>query len=339
MRQAHRFERMINDTGSRDFVAGPDDSGRRLDKVLRSLLAELSLSEIYAALRKGKIRVNGAKARPDFRIAEGDKLFIHPSLDIGLRKPFAHKGEDEFSDLESILILATKDILFINKPLGELSQDADSGVSLLSTRVRAALAGRSAASLSFSPGPLHRLDRNTSGVLAFSRSAAGARAFTSLVRERRIEKHYLALVDGEVRDAMEWHDRILRDEGTRKSRVDSSGDEAWASMRPLVAASGHSLLLVELHTGLTHQIRVQASSRGLPLSGDLKYGISPDRDAHRAGGYILHALSLGFPEPPFPDVPRNVVAPLPEASHTRLVGFFGETGLACALEEALCASP
>lgn len=324
-----------------EFDAGPDDAGRRLDKVLRSFLAELSLSEIYAALRKGRIRVNGTKATPDLRLAEGDKLFVHSSLCAAKRiaRSEAPNDEDELSSLEDILILATKDILFLNKPLGELSQDAEGGVSLLSARVRSALAGRSAASLSFFPGPLHRLDRNTSGVLAFSRSAAGARAFTSLVRERRIEKRYLALVDGEVREAAQWHDRILRDEGTRKSRIDVSGDEAWASMRPLVAAAGRSLLLIELHTGLTHQIRVQASSRRMPLSGDSKYGGSPDRGAPRSTGYILHALSLGFPEPPFPDVPSTVAAPLPEASRARLVSLFGETGLACALQEALYGAP
>jgi 23S rRNA pseudouridine955/2504/2580 synthase len=338
MRAMRRFEAMKSDKEGRDFEAGPDDSGRRLDKVLRRLLAELSLSEIYAALRKGKIRVNGSKAEPNSRIAEGDKLYIHPSLAIEPRPPLAQRGEDELSDLKDILILATNDILFLNKPLGELSQDAESGVSDLSARVRAALAGRSAASLSFSPGPLHRLDRNTSGVLAFSRSAAGARAFTSLVRERRIEKRYLVLVDGEVQESMEWQDRILRDVRSRKSRVNALGDEARASMRPLVAASRCSLLLVELHTGLTHQIRVQASSRGIPLSGDSKYGSSPDRGAPRTGGYILHALSLGFPEPPFPDIPRTVVAPLPEASRARLVGLFGEVGLASALEDALLAS-
>jgi len=329
----------MNNEEGRELEAGPDDANRRLDKVLRSLLSELTLSEIYTALRKGKIRVNGSKARPNLRLVEGDKLFIHASLGLKPRQPFSQKGEGGLSSLEDILILATEDLLFLNKPIGELSQDAEGGVSGLTARVKDALWGRSAASLSFSPGPLHRLDRNTSGVLAFSRSAAGARAFTALVRERRIEKRYLALVDGEVREAASWHDRILRDEGTRKSRVDASGDEARASMRPLVAAAGHSLLLVELHTGLTHQIRVQASSRAMPLLGDSKYGGASARGEPWHGGYILHAFCLGFPEPPFPDVPRTVFAPLPEASRARLVGLFGVAGLAAALEEALGTAP
>ena len=328
----------MNDEEGREFEAGPDDAGRRLDKVLRSLLAELSLSDIYAALRKGKIRVNGIKARPDLRLVEGDKLFVHAPLGFAPRRPFAQKGEGGLSSLKDILILATEDLVFFNKPVGELSQDAEGGVSGLTVRVKNALGDRSAASLSFFPGPLHRLDRNTSGVLAFSRSAAGARAFTALVRARRIEKRYLALVDGEIREAALWHDRILRDEGSRKSYVNASGDEARASMRPLVVAAGRSLLLVELHTGLTHQIRVQASSRGMPLLGDSKYGGASPKGEPWHGGYLLHALSLGFPEPPFPDVPRTVVAPLPEASHARLAGLFGEAGLARALEEALRAS-
>lgn len=325
-----------------ELEAGPDDSGRRLDKVLRRVLPELALSEIYAALRKGKIRVNGKKAHPELRLAEGDRILFRPSLSIG-ELPSASspcpEGEDDLASLGGILVLATNELLFLNKPAGELSQDAPGEASALVARVRAALASRRSASLSFSPGPLHRLDRNTSGILVFSRSAPGARAFTALVRERRIEKSYLALVDGEAREAAEWEDRIVRDEATRTSRVlppgSASGDAAAASMRPLISSPSRSLLLVELHSGLSHQIRVQASARGLPLSGDRKYGGSEAPDGALAGGYLLHALALGFPEPPFPDLPRRVVAPLPAAARSRLERIFGEAALARALETAL----
>jgi 23S rRNA pseudouridine955/2504/2580 synthase len=323
--------------GGGELRAGPDDAGRRLDKVLRRALPGLSLSDIYACLRKGKIRVNGRKASPDLRLAEGDLLSFHASIGVAapssLPSPRSSAAEDdELASLADLLILATEDLLFINKPRGELSQDAEGGASLLAARVRSALAARREASLSFSPGPLHRLDRNTSGVLVFSRSAAGARAFTALLRERKIEKRYLALVDGEAREAAEWRDRIARDKASRKSRVVSEGeqgDEASASMRPLLSRSGKSLILVELHTGLTHQIRVQAAARAMPLSGDAKYGGS-----RLAGGYILHALCLGFPEPPLPDLPRKVVAPLPDPSAARLAAIFGEAELEGALARA-----
>jgi len=182
---------------------------------------------------------------------------------------------------------------------------------------------RTAASLSFAPGPLHRLDRNTTGLLIFPRSAVGARAFTSLLRRRKLIKRYLALLDAEARPLGEWRDKISRDNHARTSAVSEEGDEASASMRTLASAGGRSLVLVELHTGLTHQIRVQASARGMPLSGDAKYGGSPF-----PSGYILHALSLEFPEPPFPDVPRLVTAPLPASASDRLGELFGSAALA-----------
>jgi 23S rRNA pseudouridine955/2504/2580 synthase len=317
-----------------ELIAGPDDAGRRLDKVLRVVLGDRRLSEIYAALRKGRIRVNGSKAEPELRLSAGDRLFIHTSLrgSLGLNtarivspSDEKHKTDEELDSIADILILATRDLIFVNKPRGELSQ----GSAFIEGRIREALAQRSASSLSFMPGPLHRLDRNTTGILAFPRSAEGGRAFTSLIRQRKLIKRYLALVDGEVPAAGEWRDRVTRDGVEMKSSISDDGDQALAFMRPLLRSGGRSLVLIELHTGLTHQIRVQASSRGLPLSGDAKYGGSPF-----AGGYILHALSIEFPEPPFSDLPRIVRAPLPDSALRRLGAIFGRSELLGNLERA-----
>lgn len=317
---------------ARDLVAGPDDAGRRLDKVLRSVLRESSLSEIYAALRKGRILVNGAKARPDLRLAAGDRISL-TGFELGSAVSAAHGAQGEAADsaqdglrsISDILILATIHLVFVNKPRGELSQ----GPEGIEGRIRAALAGSSAASLSFRPGPLHRLDRNTTGIMTFPRSAEGARTFTALLRERRLVKRYLALVDGEIEGPSEWVDRLERDQESLRSVVSDQGREARAEALPLLRGGGRSLLLVRLHSGLTHQIRAQAASRAHPLSGDVKYGGSP-----LPGGYILHALSLEFPEPPFPDVPASILAPLPPFASARLEAFFGLEAVAAALERA-----
>jgi 23S rRNA-/tRNA-specific pseudouridylate synthase len=148
-----------------------------------------------------------------------------------------------------------------------------------------------------------------------------------MLRERRLAKRYLALVDGEASAPGEWRDKIARDGQTMTSAVSAEGAEAYADMLPLVESGGRSLILVELHSGLTHQIRVQAASRGLPLSGDAKYGGSPF-----VGGYILHSLSIQFPAPPFPDLPSLVTAPLPEGARRRLEAQFGTEALRSAME-------
>jgi 23S rRNA pseudouridine955/2504/2580 synthase len=313
----------------KELIAGPDDAGRRLDRVLRAVLGEIPLSTIYAALRRGHIRVNGAKTAPELRLDEGDRIFLHSSL-APLRSAApappsgpGFEGADGIESIADILVLATHDLLFVNKPRGELSQ----GSVTFEGRIRKALERRSATSLSFSPGPLHRLDRNTTGIIAFPRSAEGARRFTALMRRRALTKRYLALVDGAAGEGSEWRDSLVRDEDARRSSVVEGGGEALAFMRPLLSEGRRSLILVELRTGLTHQIRVQASSRGLPLAGDSKYGGSPF-----PGGYILHALSLGFPEPPFPDTPGLVTAPPPASAMARLGGLFGTSPMREILE-------
>lgn len=323
---ARRFDEMSHPPEGRECIAGPDDAGRRLDRILKALLKDAALSEIYAALRTGRIKVNGRKAGPELRLEEGDRIFLAASLaPIGEMPPMKSSKIEGLASIADILVLATEDLLFVNKPRGELSQ----GELGLEPRIRNALADRSSSSLSFVPGPLHRLDRNTTGILTYPRTSAGARAFTALLRERKIIKRYLALVDGEAAAPEEWRDRISRQSETRTSAVSEAGREASASMRPLLVYGGRSLILVELHSGLTHQIRVQASARGYALSGDSKYGGEPFR-----GGYILHALSLEFPDPPFPDLPHVVSAPLPRDAEVRLTALFGASGLDSALAGA-----
>lgn len=321
---------------TREFTAGPDDSGRRLDRILKALLPGLPLSAIYGALRRGRVRVNGRKAKPDARLAEGDLIALEEAL-LGPaeRPPEPREGRGPAAarlKLSPWIAFEGRDLLFIDKPRG-LASHGEGGLDLI---VREALRERSAASLAFSPGPLHRLDRNTSGIITFSKTMAGAQAFTELLRAGKIRKRYLALLEGRLEAEEDWEDWLLRDEERRVTRVlasggaaggESEGGRALATARPLLSAGNSTLALVELKTGLTHQIRAQASSRGQPLEGDLKYG------GQRAeGGYLLHAWLLDFAEPPFDDIPRRIVASLPPEAWKRLAARFGEAELSEALE-------
>jgi 23S rRNA pseudouridine955/2504/2580 synthase len=309
--------------------AGPDDAGRRLDKVLRSFLGELPLSAVYRAMRTKRVLVNGAPAQADYRVLAGDVLAFDPRLLPSAARESSPKSSypsGGLATLGDLLLLATADLLFLNKPRGMLVHGDDS----LEERVRASLAERSGASLSFSPGPLHRLDRNSSGLVVFPRSSAGARSFTALLRERRIVKLYLALVEGRQENDELWADRIERDTALRTSSVSETGESARSRARPLATSVDYSLVLVELQTGLTHQIRVQAASRAHPLAGDRKYGGHPF-----PGGYILHALALRFPTPPFADVPAAIVAPLPPSANSRLNMLFGADFMGKVLESSI----
>ncbi len=313
-----------------ELSAGADDAGRRLDKTLRSVLPKLGLSDIYASLRRGTIKVNGLRASPDLRLSEGDRISIVPSVfERGTKNcPESRSTDIETTSFlpEEFVILRTEHLLFLNKPRGLLSH----GPGSLEEMVRSARPRLGSDSLGFRPGPLHRLDRNSSGIITFPVTASGARVFSAVLRDRRVRKLYLALLDGRLSRPAEWHDRITRDSTTFKSAVSEDGAEAWASAFPLLTAKDRSLVLIELHTGLTHQIRVQASSRGLPLSGDVKYG-----GRRIEGGYFLHAAVLEFLEQPFPDVPSRVTATPSEEACTRLWSIFGRNELEEALNTAL----
>jgi 23S rRNA pseudouridine955/2504/2580 synthase len=207
--------------------------------------------------------------------------------------------------------------------------------------VRAYLADKLNPSLSFRPGPLHRLDKPTSGIVVFSKTLEGARAFSALIRNGRIKKQYLAVVEGLVKGPELWEDLLVRDQGARKTFI-AGGREAGAGpgdsktpgaakpartrIQPLALSAGtpkanggegkFSLILAEIDTGRTHQIRSQTAAHGFPLAGDKKYG-----GAYRSGGFLLHAWKLDLPDPAGKE-PRRITAPPPEAFTRRIRELF-----------------
>jgi len=316
-------------TGKREFTAGPDDEGRRLDRVLRILLGGLPLSAIYKALRKKRILVNGARADPSRLVATGDLISIEEGLVPGAEAtggraapPGRHPGAQETGLVERMLLFRSEDILILNKPRGLPSH----GRGGLDTLVRAQTVPARESSLAFTPAPLHRLDRNTTGALAFSLSIRGAHAFTEALREGRIRKTYLALVDGLVDREETWEDLLERDEKTLKSGVGNAGERALTRIGPLLQSRTRSIVVATLETGRTHQVRVQASAHGHPLSGDAKYGGSP-----LPRGYILHAWRLDLPPSLLPGLPVRVEAPLPPKARAILEAEFGKVALDGAL--------
>ncbi|MDR1142590.1 MAG: RluA family pseudouridine synthase [Spirochaetaceae bacterium] len=353
------------------LTARADDDNRRLDRILRKALPELPLSALHRLLRKGRVRVNGRSARGEDRIQEGAEIYIdaihlnalpgdlkriHPKA---RRFPGNSGGEDlkrmRFKSCRPAIEPKTgmgldilwegAGLLILNKPAGLAvhgeSPDRNSrrrtAPDTLERRVRAYLAGRLPESLSFKPGPLHRLDKPTSGSIVFSESLEGARCFSALLREGKIRKQYLALLDGGLTGDEVWEDMLLRDRAARKTLVvpavgttepPSPADEARPAVTrvtPLARAreGGRAWTLARLETGTgrTHQIRAQAARRGHALSGDRKYGGLPILAA--GPGFFLHAAELELPEAFAP----LIRAPLPEAFHRVLRSIFGETSL------------
>jgi 23S rRNA pseudouridine955/2504/2580 synthase len=312
------------------LTAGIDDNGRRLDRVIRKAVPDLPLSALHRLLRKGRVLLDGKAADAAARVSAGQVIeILHAGAPSALPGGPGASAVPEPSAPPLPLLFEGGGLLILNKAPGVLVH----GRGSLEELVRRYLKPRLPPSLSFKPGPLHRLDRPSSGIIVFSTSLEGARRFSALIRERRLRKEYLAIVDGiiEPRETgitwITWIDDLVRDREAKKTLTPGPGGEgsreALTRVRPLAQAGDRTLILAEIETGRTHQIRAQAAARGHPLSGDRKYGGRP-----LSGGFRLHALALEFPaefpgETAFPGLPQRIEAPLPEAFRVKIRELFG----------------
>jgi len=311
-----------------EFLAGADDDGRRIDRVLRKAMGGLGLSAIHACLRRGDVRVNGLRAGADQRLKSGDRISVSLPASIDPSTVRSSPSTTPRGDAEHVwdaLVFESEHILALNKPRGRLVH----GPGGLESDVAAYLQGNLPPSISFRPGPCHRLDRNTSGVLVFAKSIIGAREARLAFSGQGSTKLYLAVLDGLLESVQEWLDLIDRDQEIHKSfPALSGGREARSLAMPLAWGGGKTLAALRIASGRTHQIRVQAASRFHPLSGDLKYGGSA-----MAGGYILHCAAIGFKG--YAALPTRIAAAPPEPAVKAMDGIFGEGAASRAYAEAL----
>lgn len=284
------------------FRAGKDDAGRRFDRVLRTFLEEKGMSDIYKALRKGLIRVNGHKVQPDYKVEEYDEIsiaaFIMDDSRNGAELPSLNNPAGGKFSIHTVFENAHLKI--INKPYDVSVHGRDSLESVMNHELHP-----SCTSLSFKPGPLHRLDRKTTGLLAYSLSIEGARWFSAAISEHVVKKYYIGISQGKIDAACHWNDMITSEKNRGSSfymMKESSGDsenERLAETTAVPLAYGSyggvnvTLTQFQIMTGVKHQIRLQSSIHGFPLLGDTAYG---GRKIHEKQDFFLHALELHFPE-------------------------------------------
>ena len=279
------------------FYIGEDDSGRRLDRVIRKFLGKMPLSGVYSAIRRGKIRVNGKKENGAYLTQKGDEITMDLSL-FGLTESASEEQANSLISKPDVL-LKTDDLLFINKSPGELVH----GEKSLCEAILKYFSPKEK-SLSFKVGALHRLDKDTSGILTFSQSLKGAQEFSKALQEGKIGKFYIGITEG--RPSLNEF----------KSKID--GKECLCFIRVLDFSKEEnlSLVLFNLITGRKHQIRIQCSQFGTPLLNDKKYGSKQKKvfseDLSKKTTYFLHAYKLRFSEPFLDDLPKEITAPLPE---------------------------
>jgi len=200
-----------------DFPVGSDDGGRRVDKVLRRFLHGVNLSSVYGALRKGLILVNARRVNPDARIERGDIVSIASFLLQNEKSsgsentPVKNRRTHKAASLPYTVVFANEHFLVIDKPYGIPVQGKNSIAEKIAAYYDASVP-KEKRSLSFAAGPLHRLDRNTTGILFFSWSLKGAAWFSKELKAHRIRKKYIALAEGAMESECVWEDFIKKND-------------------------------------------------------------------------------------------------------------------------------
>jgi 23S rRNA pseudouridine955/2504/2580 synthase len=287
-----------------------EEADQRIDNFLLRICKGVPKSHIYRVLRSGEVRVNKGRIDQTYRLREGDVVRIPPIR-------IAEKSAATVPGAEFTILLEDAHLLVIDKPAG-VAVHGGSGVSYgVIEQLRASRPQAKFLEL------VHRLDRDTSGVLLLAKKRSALTNLHEQIREGTIDKRYLALVHGDWQNARQHVKLPLfkynTPDGERRVRVQSDGLPSHTVFNLMHRYGSFALLEAELKTGRTHQIRVHLASSGFPIAGDDKYGdFGLNRALQKSDGarsalkrMFLHAHQITFlhPDSGLPTTVNAVLAP------------------------------
>jgi 23S rRNA pseudouridine1911/1915/1917 synthase len=299
------------------LTADPNDAGKRLDHLVHERLPQYSRARIQEWIRGGRVTIAGAASRPSHLVRTGERIEVDPADAAPL-----HATPEE---IPLAVLYEDPDVVAIDKPAGMVVH-AGAGVHS-GTLVNAllhrfdALSGVAGA---MRPGIVHRLDRYTSGVLLVAKNDDAHQRLAAQFSGRQVEKIYLALVHGNVKQERGRIERPIARDPVHRTRMTArlaAGRAAWSEYRVLRRFAGFTLLEVRIGTGRTHQIRVHLASIGHPVVGDTLYG-APAKTEGRPplDRYFLHAHRIRFQQPSTGEE-TVVVSPLPADLEAWIAGL------------------
>ena len=281
------------------LVVDEESAGQRLDNFLLRHLKGVPKTHVYRIIRSGEVRINKGRCSADSRVQAGDEVRLPP---VRVSAQVQAKAERPAPGREFPLLLEDNQLLAIDKPAG-VAVHGGSGVSFgVIEQLRQARPQTAWLEL------VHRLDRETSGILLVAKKRSALKHLQDQFRERETGKTYLALVQGEWPARLKVIDqplhKYLLPDGERRVKVTAKDDPEGMRSITLVKVAqrlaGSTLLEVTIKTGRTHQIRVHLASQGHPIAGDDKYGdFEWNKALHKQGlkRMFLHAWRLQFTHP------------------------------------------
>ena len=333
----------------KEMTISANDAGQRLDRFLKKYLANAPLSAVYKIIRKD-VKVDGVRRREDFMLSEGQTLQLYladAEIEAMSRRAERRKVKRQFT-----VVYEDGSVIIVNKPFGLLVHgDKTEKKDTLANQVVDHLIESGAydprAEKSFVPSPAHRLDRNTTGIVVFGKTAEAQRELARLFREDGlVSKYYYTIVHGKLSEEHHLTGKLLKDEEKNIGKVlppdDERGKYIETIVRPVIcsgnasgsgrSAEGYSIADIELVTGRSHQIRAHLASIGHPLAGDTKYGgkaLKVEGSGFELGKttQALHAYKIVFKNADGALSYLNgksFEAPLPKAWEGLLEGIFGK---------------
>ena len=284
----------------RTLTVNKNDSGQSLQKFLSKRFRTMPKSLMYRYIRTKYIKLNGKKCAADDMLSEGDVLTFY------IKDEFFEAKYDEFEFMKAPkvfpIVYEDENIIIIDKPEGLLAHpDKNYHFDSLVARVQHYLYDKGEYNPreenSFAPAVANRLDRNTGGLIIAAKNAEALKELNLIIKERRIDKRYLAVCEGTPKKPRgELKGSLTKDEKKNKVSIDkngSDGKDVLTRYNLLDTNGRYSLCEVELVTGRTHQIRAHFASMKTPLLGDTKYGAKPFKIKGHTG-QALHAYKLTF---------------------------------------------
>ena len=292
----------------------------RLDKFLSAMLPDQSRSYLQKIIKDDNVLVNGEPKKSSYRLEDGDEV----TADL----PELKSPDIEPENIPLDILYEDDSILMVNKPKGMVVHPSAGHytgtlVNAVLWHCQGQLSGINGVSR---PGIVHRIDKDTTGVLVVCKNDAAHNAVAAQLKEHSITRKYRAIVHGVIKEDEGTVDAPIGRHPTERKKMASgvkNGKRAVTHYRVLERFQGYTYVECQLETGRTHQIRVHMASIHHPLLGDTVYG--PAKDSHHLEGQTLHAMVLGLIHPVTGEY-LEVEAPLPEYFENLLKKFRAMSG-------------